>query len=313
MLEEPVSPRAWSAAARALVALVALASPPLRAQTLDDALMMPRRTLCTGVTYADDRWDEYWEGTRKRDNGNIGTLTTRSVAWMGSYGVTDKLNVIAMLPFLWTRASQGPLSPMHGVQDLTFGVKYRALQAEAGAAGTLRAFVAAFAAVPASDYTPDFLPLSIGSASRRLGARLTLNFETRRGLFVHASLARTWRDNVRLERAAYFTDGRLVLSDEVAMPAVLDYSLGAGFRNARWHVPLTFTRQSTRGGGDIRRQDMPFVSDRMNFSKLEAAVMYTLPSPLRLGARLAGARILDGRNVGQSTIVTASLLYTFSF
>jgi hypothetical protein len=33
-------------------------------------------------------------------------------------------------------------------------------------------------------------------------------------------------------------------------------------------VPITFSQQTTLGGGDIRRQDMPFVSNRMNLSRI---------------------------------------------
>ena len=51
------------------------------------------QTLCTGFLYTHDSWDQYWEGTLKRGNGNIGTVTTQSVAWMGNYGITDRLNV----------------------------------------------------------------------------------------------------------------------------------------------------------------------------------------------------------------------------
>ena len=32
------------------------------AQTIDDALMMGRRQLCTGFAYNHDSWDRYWEG-----------------------------------------------------------------------------------------------------------------------------------------------------------------------------------------------------------------------------------------------------------
>ena len=78
--------------------LLALGAAPLGAQTIDDGLMMPRKQLCTGFVYMHDSWDRYWEGPLERGNGNIGTLTTQSVSWMGAYGVTDRLNVIAMLP-----------------------------------------------------------------------------------------------------------------------------------------------------------------------------------------------------------------------
>ena len=80
------------------LALLALSGPRLLAQTVDDAVMMGKRQLCTGFVYQDDRWDQYWEGTLKRDNLNIGSLTTESVTWVGNYGITNRINVIAMLP-----------------------------------------------------------------------------------------------------------------------------------------------------------------------------------------------------------------------
>ncbi len=58
------------------------------AQTLTDGLMMPQRNLCTGFLYANDQWKNYWEGTRMRDNLNLGKVTTQSIMWMGAYGIT---------------------------------------------------------------------------------------------------------------------------------------------------------------------------------------------------------------------------------
>ena len=51
------------------------------------------------------------------------------------------------------------------------------------------------------------------------------------------------------------------------MPDVFDYTVSAGYLKRRLHVPISFSQQITLGGGDIRRQDMPFVSNRMNFSQ----------------------------------------------
>src|SRR5512139_4042319 len=165
------------------------------ALTIDDGLMMPRRQLCTGFVYSHDAWDRYWEGTLERDNGNVGTLTTQSVGWMGTYGITDRLNVIAMLPWVKTQASAGVLSGLSGVQDFTFALKWNALATPLTSHGTLRAFAVASAGVPAGDYTPDFLPMSIGLHSRRAAARVTLNFETTPGFFLEGTGSYTWRDN----------------------------------------------------------------------------------------------------------------------
>ena len=89
------------------------------------------------------------------------------------------------------------------------------------------------------------------------------------------------------------------------MPDATDWTAGVGFQNARWCIPLGLGGQVTHGGGDIRRQDMPFVSNRMNFTKAHAMVMYTLPTPSSLTVGVGAARTLSGRNVGRST--------TFSF
>ena len=285
----------------------------IQAQTIGDGAMMPRRTLGTGLSYAHESWSQYWEGTLKRSNGNIGTLTTQSVTWAGGYGVTDKLTVMAMLPYVQTHASQGPLHGMDGVQDITLAAKYQLLATPLTERGTLRAMVVAVAGIPASNYVPDFLPLSIGLASRQLSGRLTLNFQAHQGWFLNGSVAHTWRANVTLDRPAYYTNGQLYLTNEVAMPAVVDYTVTAGFQRGRLAIPLSLSRQRTLGGGDIRRQDMPFVSNRMDFVRVDGAVMYTLPAPREMGIRLGIGRVVSGRNVGQATTLTTGLFHTFHF
>jgi hypothetical protein len=171
----------------------------------------------------------------------------------------------------------------------------------------------ASASTPLGDYTPDFMPLSIGSASNRFSSRLTLFFKTHQGFYVDASAAYTFRGNVTLDRDAYFTGNAMYLSDEVEMPDVLDYTVSLGYMKGGLQLPISFSQQWTRGGGDIRRQDMPFVSNRMNASRLSALVMYYLPHPKRLAVRLAAGYTVDGRNVGQATTLTAGLMYTFTF
>jgi hypothetical protein len=286
---------------------------PLGAQTIDDHLMMPRKQLCTGFVYMHDSWDRYWEGPLERGNGNIGTLTTQSVSWMGTYGVTDRLNVIAMVPWVTTGASAGTASGMDGVQDLTAAVKWNALDTPLTGVGNLQAFLVATGSVPLGDYTPDFLPMSIGLHSNRASGRLSLNFQAKQGWFVEGTGAYTWRDTVTLDRSAYFTDDRLFLTDQVAMPDVIDYTFRAGYWKHGLYAPVSFTQVITLGGSDIRRQDMPFVSNRMNSSRLDALAMYYLKKPRNVVVRLGASYAISGRNVGQSTTLLAGLLYTFKF
>jgi hypothetical protein len=295
-----------------LALLMALAA-PLAAQTVEDGLFMPAKALCTGFLYSHDSWNEYWEGTLKRTNGNIGTISTDSLTWAGNYGITDRLNVIAMLPYVWTSASQGVLQSQSGIQDLSVSLKFKLLETAFTGAGSLRAIAVASVGAPASHYTPDLLPLSIGSHASRFGARATLFFQAKAGWFVNATGAYTWRGNVTLDRPAYYTDGELHMSDEVAMPDVIDYTLSAGYIKGRLQLPFSYSQQITLGGGDIRRQDMPFVSNRMNLSRVDGLVMYALPRMKGLSLRASAAYTVSGRNVGQATTLTAGLLYAIAF
>ena len=305
----------WTRSRRRLLCalLLALGATTLDAQTIDDHLMMPRQQLCTGFVYMHDSWDRYWEGPLERGNGNIGTLTTQSVTWMGTYGVTDRVNVIAMLPWVTTGASAGTASGMAGVQDLTGAVKWNALDTALTSVGNLQAFLVASGSVPLGDYTPDFLPMSIGLHSKRASGRLSLNFQAKQGWFLQGTGAYNWRDEVTLDRPAYYDGERLVQSDRVAMPDVIDYTFRAGYWKHGLYLPVSFTQQITLGGSDIRRQDVPFVSNRMNASRLDALAMYYLKKPQNLVVRLGATATLSGRNVGKSTTFLAGLLYTFKF
>jgi hypothetical protein len=290
-----------------LLTLVAVSTSSAGAQTSDDGLMIPKRTLMAGVLYAHDSWDQYWEGTLKRTNGNIGTLTTESITLIGGYGVTEGLGLMATLPYIRTHASQGVLHDLKGFQDLSLTAKFRLLGTGPTKHGALSAFIAGRAALPVSKYTPDFYPLSIGTAGRRASGHLTLDYQSNSVWFANASAAYMWCSNVRLNRNAYYTNGQLYLTNEVVMPNVLDYSLSTGFTRGNWRIPVTLVQQRTLGGGDIRRQDMPFVSNRMDYVRLGGGVMYGLPK--NLSVQLGAAHVLSGRNVGQSTTFTSGLMY----
>jgi hypothetical protein len=293
--------------------LIAVSASCAAAQMADDESMAPKKALIAGVFYAHDSWDQYWEGMLKRSNGNIGTLTTQSVTSVVGYGVAERFSVMAALPYVWTQASQGTLRGLSGVQDLTLTAKYKLLTTKPSEHGAFSAFLEGTAAIPMSSYTPDFLPLSIGTGDGRAAGHLILNYQSSAAWFVNASTAYTWCSNVRLNRDSYYTNGSLYMTNQVAMPNVMDDALTAGVNRGRWRIPLTFAVQRTLGGGDIRRQDMPFVSNRMDFAKLDGSVMYTLSVPKDVSLRIGAAHVLSGRNVGQSTTLTTGVLYAFHF
>jgi hypothetical protein len=97
------------------------------------------------------------------------------------------------------------------------------------------------------------------------------------------------------------------------MPNQFEFGFAAGYRRNDTTLVATYTQQQTRGGGDIRPQDVPFVSNRVNFSKVGGTLTVPLPRVHALQFWAIYTYTVEGRNVGQSSTGTTGFLYTFDF
>ena len=287
--------------------------PSLHAQTIDDGIMLANKTLCAGALYSHDSWDHYWEGTLERVNGNIGTVTTQTFTMAANYGLTSRLDLIINVPYVWTNSSEGVLHGQAGFQDLVLAAKFKFLSIPVKKFGAVRAMAVLSGTLPMTDYTPDLQPLSLGTNSKTLSGRMTLNYLGNNGLYLNGTAAYTLRANVTLDRPYYFTNNQLYLSNQVAMPNLFNYGLSVGYRKNDLSLLGDFSVQQARGGGDIRPQDMPFVSNRTNYSKAGATIKVPVPKVKRLQYWFIYSNTFQGRNVGQSNTFTTGLMYTLPF
>jgi hypothetical protein len=283
------------------------------AQTVDDGIMLSRLKYCTGVFFSYDYWTGYWEGSRNRTNGNIGTVTTRTIQYIGNYGVTDNLDLMFNVPYVYTSASAGVLHGQRGFQDFQLAAKYKLLSVPVRNFGALRVMAVLAGSVPMTGYTPDDEPMSIGTQSKTISGRATLNYLGRNGLYLNGSTAYTYRGIVTLARSSYYTNGQLYLSNQVAMPNQFNYIVSAGYRRNDTTLTAAFSQQQTHGGGDIRQQDVPFVSNRVNYSKISATLTVPLPRVHNLQYWFLYSNTFEGRNVGQANTFSMGYLYTFDF
>ena len=90
-----------------------------------------------------------------------------------------------------------------------------------------------------TDYTPDLQPLSLGTNSKTISGRGTLNYLGQRGLYINGTAAYTFRGNVTLDRPYYYTNGQLYLSNEVAMPNQFNYATSVGYRKNNLEISAT--------------------------------------------------------------------------
>jgi hypothetical protein len=293
--------------------LLLLLCPSVHAQTIDDGIMLANRTLCAGALYSHDSWDHYWEGTNERINGNIGTVTTQSITMAANYGVTNRLDLIINVPYVWTNASEGVLHGQAGFQDLVLAAKFKVISIPVKKFGAVRAIAVLSGTLPMTNYTPDLQPLSLGTNSKTISGHTTLNYLGNRGLYLNGTTAYTFRGNVTLDRPYYFTNNQLYFSNQVAMPNLFNYGVSVGYRKNDLSLLGDFSVQQARGGGDIRPQDNPFVSNRTNYSKAGATVKLPVPKVKRLQYWIIYSNTFQGRNVGQSNTLTTGLMYTLPF
>jgi len=292
------------------VGLSLTASLALVAQTDLDAIMMNKKQFCQGLTYDYSSWDHYWEGTFKRDNQNLGTVSTQSIMYMGTYGITNNLNVMASVPYVWTKATEGTLTGTKGIQDLAINVKWKAYTTSFGK-NRFSFFAVGGFSTPLSNYVIDYLPLSIGLGSTNLTARGMVDY--RRGRFTATgSASYIWRSNVKLDRNAYY-DTQLHLTNEVDMPNASFYQLRAGYRGRYLIAEALLSNWTTHGGFDIRKNDMPFPSNRMNSTMVGAYGKYTFKKFTELSVIGSVNYTVAGRNVGQSRAFSVGAFYAFYF
>lgn len=141
-------------------------SSSLSAQNMTDGIFMAKKNFCGGIGYTHDTWNKYWEGSLFRENKNLGNVNTQMITAMGNYGISDRFNVLFMLPYVKTEATKGTLKGMSGVQDLTLALKYRLAQIK-----NLSVIGSVGGSLPTNNYVADFLPLSIGMQSKTVFAR----------------------------------------------------------------------------------------------------------------------------------------------
>lgn len=282
-----------------------------QAQTDIDAIMMEKNAFCVGTMYSYSSWESYWEGTKKRVNENLGTVSTQMIGVMGNYGVVKNLNVLFSIPYVFTKASAGTLTGQRGVQDLSLMLKYRPLNKKINNA-RLAVYGVAGGSIPVTNYVADFLPLSIGLQSKTAMARLMVDYYYNSKWFATASATYVYRSNIKIDRTSYYTD-ELILSNEVAMPNATSFNIRAGYRSQWLIAEAVLNNWTTQGGFDITRNNMPFPSNRMNATSLGVNFKYVFKKIPELSLNGGANNVIAGRNVGQSFSANGAVFYVFDF
>lgn len=284
-------------------------SQTVNAQTETDALMIPKNYFCAAGIYTHNSWDHYWEGTFKRENLNLGTISSNVYAVGGNYGLSNRVNVLFMIPYIKTNASAGTLRGQSGVQDISLAVKWLAVKQEVGT-GLLSLHAILSGVIPVGNYQADFLPLSLGMQTKSIALRGLVNYQVGR-FFVAGAGQYVRKDNITIDRDSYYTT-EMHYTNQVAMPNATNFLFSTGYRSLKFNAEATLTKVNTIGGFDITKNNMPFPSNNMDATLAGGVFKYMFQSIAGLELTAGGNYVLKGRNVGQNLSVFGGVYYVFS-
>lgn len=289
--------------------ILLLAGQSVKAQTESDALMIPKNYFCAAGVYTHNSWDHYWEGTFKRENLNLGTVSSSVFALGGNYGLSNRINLLFMVPYVKTNVSAGTLRGQQGFQDISLAFKWMAVKEEVGT-GLLSLHAIVSGNIPVGNYQADYLPLSIGMRSKSIALRGLLNYQVGR-FFVAGAGQYVRRDNITIDRDSYYTT-EMHYTNQVAMPNMTNFLFSTGYRSLKFNAEATLTRMNTIGGFDITKNNMPFPSNNMEATAAGAIFKYMFQSIPGLEFTAGGNYVLKGRNYGQNLSAFGGVYYVFA-
>ncbi|WP_194777261.1 transporter [Pararhodonellum marinum] len=281
------------------------------AQLPFDEIMMNKGEVCAALLYEHGSWNQYWEGNNLRGNANIGTLTRQMVMPMVVVGISEKLNIIASLPYVSTDPSGGTQVGQRGIQDLSLSLKVEWLQKRLGKGNLILLSNTNFN-TPLGNYLSDYLPFSVGLGAPEIGMRGIAGYRMDNGLVFRTAFAYLWRGQTEIERNFYYQDGG-VYSNFMNVPNAVNFHAAVGYWTLDNQLRLegTFMSLNCVSGDDIRAYNAPQPTNKMNISQVGFWGQYYIKGRKGLGAIAYCNYTVNGRNVGKASNLGVGLTYQF--
>ena len=286
----------------------------LKAQTPSDDLLMQKREFCVALLYDAGSWDQYWEGARLRSNANIGTFSKKAATSMVAYGITNKINLIATLPYIQTEATGGQLKGASGIQDLNIAIKGEIFNQQVGP-GKISFLATGGFATPVSNYLSDYQPFSLGLGTNEWSLRGILQYRFDNGIYVRGAAAHLWRGQTKVERNFYYNNGAYY-SQWMDVPNALNYncSVGTWLFNSALKIEANYMGLRSTSGDDIRIYNSPQPTNKVEVDQVGFFAQYYFKTikPLQgFGVIASYSKMIHGRNMGQFQNYGFGITYQF--
>lgn len=267
-----------------LAALVLCASGP--ASALDLNGFMPAKGEGTvAFSYTSEGYDEFWVGKTKVSDPGVGEVEIDSISVWARYGLTDRVAVVANVPYV--DASSDGLGGFgdSGLQDLSALVAFKPWELTGSV--NHRLVLAGGVRTPISDYEAN-LPVDLGDGTTDWLLRLVYQLESG-GLYASQQLGYDLRGEDAPDGTPLYTE--------------VGYTWGQVTANA------FYLKYVADGGTDIGEPGFTFPSNQDETERFGAKVFARIGNTL--GVFVGGFTTLDGRNSGDSAGFSAGATFGF--
>lgn len=286
------------------------------AQSPTDELMMPKNDFCLLFNYEYGEFNQYWEGDFLRKNETIATVQRRTAMLMAAYGITEKLDVYAGLPYVSTNSTTpngGKFAGTFGVQDLSIGMKYKALE-KSSDKGDFSLYGSVLFSTPVSNYLSDYQPYSLGLGTPQIAWRGIAHYQLKNEFYGRVAVVYVWKGYTEAERTYYYNDGSY-FTPWMDVPSSWNFDLALGkwfFQNAL-RVELSASNQTSTSGDDIRPYNAPQPTNKVDMTRVGAFAHYYFPKIKGLGVLAYFNQNVAGRNAPKMTSFGVGATYQFGF
>lgn len=228
-------------------------------------------------------------------------VDVNSVSLFGTYGFSDRLDVVVSLPYISTtgNATQGVLDELgfannrSGLQDFSAFVRYNPHNVTVGK-NSLHFMLGGGISTPLGGYEVDEglqSILAIGNRATSVNGLAMAQFRTTTGLFLTTQAGYSLR------------------SGEV--PNAVLGEIRAGYTATKFYVDAWYAGQISTSGVNILGEGFTgfFPATDVSFSR--AGVTFFAPVGGGFGLSASASRYLKGRNVGQATGFSGAVTYSF--
>ncbi len=279
----------------------------VNAQGLLDGFAPKKGDLSVTASYSKSSFDKFYLADVKADAVPVHDEINQNIfSLYAKYGITDRLSAVINVPFISADNTSGGADPVNGensiaeLQDISIALKLNAHKFNFKKAD-LNIITGVTAVIP-TGYEPNGI-LSVGSGAFGIDVTAGLHLNTDSGFFSTLLAAYNFRGDA---------DNNLTPGGEFGVPNSFVTTGKIGYASSFIYIEAWADFSNSEEGVDIGGPGFTgnFPETNVDYSRVGLTVYKNIIP--KLGVSLGFGKVIDGRNLGDSTTFSAGLTYNIS-